>query len=751
MSYTYTFYIYINSITDLQNLTKQTSKPTVSFENYNVEALLYRNLPEGSPLESNVLSNPCEYVTADKNCIPCTSVACPSYSDYTRTYPITSMKGGMTLQNGTTESLSIASDILPKLTTPLTNTQFITFRNMKASDSSMSIDVPSGSCSTTQSLCSQSYDFYESGGNGTSFFYKNGTAYTTSQSVGSKTTYGIGCKYFYPPLGVCNPSKGSNSLKNYPIGTTFLNPLTVSTENSYYLNIVAGVCHLINSPNISKPPPNVSPNSPYSGISPNSSSNTSLVGNSNCSFTGVGQFNYNVFIENAAAGISEMQVFNGFVPVDLLYNGKPTFTCPINQLLPAYSKAPNNGNSSTGYKNPFSSASSIQKKYSYYSYGNLKPTVSLFLGESKENAMDGTPSAIFQAVYTLTESDFQLQGIQNQILDMLNFYNTLYSFTNSEFTKPTISTSFTERLNSSNENFGTVTMNESSDTIPSPVYGYYVDACESAKRIMIDYCTLSGNMANSLCSSTGTGQNLFTNLGLNGSACTDPFSSCSNAWSTYCSNSNTFLSTPCKNYFASGVQSQTYMDEEMQTQLRQICGDSYTAANGKNLSSSFYDICGCYLPESVYNDILEKYNIQGQPVGSVQCWYPSCRSSSTPLMNSAYLKCPDTSVSTCIQKSFINLTDVNGNIKNINASINQIMKKCNATQVFDEEKNNPVVPDTTNAPIKVTIGSGEYDNVILPTGSLTYPNTAKRFYPGGFVAVVLIVFCFLAALLVTSA
>ena len=298
MSYTYTFYIYINSITDLQNLTTKSSTQTVNFENYNVEALLYRNLPQGSPLESNVLSNPCEYITTVDECNLCSPIPCANYSDYTRTYPITSMKGGLTIQSNTTESLSIASDILPKLSTPLTNTQFITFRNMTASDSNMSIDIPSGSCTSTQltsSSCWQSAKFYDNGtGNGQSFFYKNGTAYTSSQSVGSKTTYGIGCKFFYPPLGVCNPPSGS-SLKNYPIGTTFYNPLTVAGDNSsnaYYLNTVAGVCHLINSPNIKKSAISTSPGNPYTGISANSSSNTSLVNNPNCSFTGIGQYNY---------------------------------------------------------------------------------------------------------------------------------------------------------------------------------------------------------------------------------------------------------------------------------------------------------------------------------------------------------------------------------------------------------------------------------------------------------------------------
>ena len=74
MSYTYSFYIYINSITDLQNLTTTSSTQTVNFENYNVEALLYRNLPQGSPLENNVLSNPCQYITAEEGCTVCSQI-----------------------------------------------------------------------------------------------------------------------------------------------------------------------------------------------------------------------------------------------------------------------------------------------------------------------------------------------------------------------------------------------------------------------------------------------------------------------------------------------------------------------------------------------------------------------------------------------------------------------------------------------------------------------------------------------------
>ena len=67
---------------------------------------------------------------------------------------------------------------------------------------------------------------------------------------------------------------------------------------------------------------------------------------------------------------------------------------------------------------------------------------------------------------------------------------------------------------------------------------------------------------------------------------------------------------------------------------------------------------------------------------------------------------------------------------------------------FDENQNFPVVPDTTVAPTKVTIGAGEYDDIMLPEGQFTSTNVAKRFYPGGFVAVVLVVFFFLAALMI---
>ena len=80
--------------------------------------------------------------------------------------------------------------------------------------------------------------------------------------------------------------------------------------------------------------------------------------------------------------------------------------------------------------------------------------------------------------------------------------------------------------------------------------------------------------------------------------------------------------------------------------------------------------------------------------------------------------------------------------------MNQVLQKCNATQVFDENQNFPVVPDTTVAPTKVTIGAGEYDDIMLPEGQFTSTNVAKRFYPGGFVAVVLVVFFFLAALMI---
>ena len=779
MSLSYTFYIYINNTIDLENICTIEDTLTVPYQNYDLNACLFKNLPQQlypkytgctsiiSPCVNNnsMSSNYC--FTRDYNMKNFGQNSIPFENPpLSSCWPVNSLPGGISdyESQNTSYDLSLISGSYSQIK----NNRFVTFRNSTisetssnptigfwSSDNGVSHDITvSGTTYSftfySKTTCSTSIatvnNYYEQNSNTANFFYINNDTSTEVNSLPMKyysqnpnvpyQTSGIGVKYFFPALGTTNPPSVSSSnnpsgksLDDYPLGTKFVSPYE---SNSSTTNSSTPTTNSINSFVL----PQVS--AEVLGIC--------CPGGSNL-LTGLGYYAYGYVY------FGYVDTSQAYVSLDLMHFGTPTLVLPLYQLKDPYTTEPTIQNDE--YINPFLNK---PRTNSYYSYGIFSnPTVQLVLGEQLPNATEYTPSALFSVTYTIQESDLQNPDNLYSIMDLLNFYNNLYSYANTEFTSQKISANFDYPVNMKQENsYGS--FKASYSNMDSPVYSYYQESCESAKRLIIDYCLQSKNMGNPLCSAPiivdGVSENLnLPNLKMGQySPCRDPFSNCQESWSSYCQNTSNCLNTYCEAYFTSGyVDNATYLDESIQIELRNVCSNFYENApmstpspdgvSSKILPENFYTICGCYLPDSVYQKYLNEYYVSGQPLGSNQCWYMPCATSSTAPVNSNFLKCPDTAVATCVQQSYLDLKTNGGNIENNDFTVNQTIKKCSTESLF-KEGTTPQISSNQSATMDPTNYNFNFNEVEGGlSGSIKIP---FRYFPRGFVLTVLFIFgvCF---------
>ncbi len=808
----YDFFIYVNSTSDLTNFCTLVKNTTVSYSNYNVQPCLYRYLPSSYGFSQDDLTNNCNtfntlsevsesitsgltantytnpMMTASTTCSDQT-IAYNGYPSNTNYFPVNSLPTGQTTfaSSGLKSEMSIYNDVLPKLSINSTK-QFVTFRNMTCSDSGPKVYIPNNN-QTNNSLTyynNNTISGTPSGGfsvninngqsqqstTGNGIYYNNN--WVLSLTLPSQSTSGIGCKYFSPVLGTSNPSQdvttsnsSNNNLIDYPIGTKYETGVKNSANNNeidvdnFYLCIQAGIVCNIGIPQdevVGVIEGNAFDKTGTETKSKETSQNQVPFG-----FTGIAipAYPFNscsasqFFDDSCEASLAAATIL---APVDILCSGSPKLKVGIYQLKTGYNKAPNISN---GYTNPFENLS--QSSYGYYNYGIFKnPTVSFFLGEQSQNATENLPSALFKISYKINKSDLLQSNAQYQIMDLLNFYNFAYSL-GKEFYQETLADSYSVPLSGSTmntlsqttaaptNNYGTVSR---ASSYPNPMYRYWLNSCQSAKSLIIDYCNASGSMSSTICSEMLNGSFSLQYLNLYASPCTsidksNDFSQCAAGWKTYCTDTSTFLSKECTNYFqGSLVDDEKYMNEATQEQLRTVCANYYNAQkNTTNLSNTFYNTCGCFMPDSVYTDYLKEYEIYGQPVGPNQCWYPPCASSSIPLMNKINLNCPNTSVATCVQKSMLNLVDENGNIMNNNFSVDQVLSQCANSQNIYSEDGQVKDSDVPTVPPAPTLKPGS-TTFTIPTSDLTPIVIPSPYYPKGFVITVLGIFTALLLLIV---
>lgn len=584
--------------------------------------------------------------------------------------------------------------------------------------------------------------------------------------VNSYKTYGIGCRYFFSPLYCVFNDNTNNSLQNYAPGYSYslkntLPPYNYGcyrSEPSCWNNdnkdmSICGTRYLFKEYE----------NSPYGCTT--SGSTTLQVYNPTTELFWDGTIpfmTYNYPTPNIIAakpnricsGITcdvNIRYFlcsyvdgkNG----DILYQSDITFKIPVHELIP-YTQAPTIVG--TQYVNTFTDSNF---KFGYYDYGYFSnPTVYLISSEM-ESQNTSTPSALYAIQYNLSESDFLQNDILPQILDLLNFYDRIFGYTNPVYSQATFSTNY--EVNSvpyrsyynKDGNLQTPEANKTTqiveplyqitsnlDNVENIYHEYYLNSLNSAKLLITDYCTYSNNMLAALCS----GELYFPYLDINESPCVDDYSDCNIGWTKFCTDPNYYNTEPCLNYFSSGYLPNGTMSNDIQQELRTVCANVYNNSNPNDLeNTNFYDVCGCYLPNEVYEDFQKELLTTGQSVGSTQCWFMPCTQSNFAITNPLYLECPDTSVATCVQKSYINLQAENADIKNNTIVVNQVIKECTAQISKDEQDDKPTETPTDY----------EYENVSVKPADFTEPTQVIPFYPIGFCVTVILTFC-LAVILI---
>jgi hypothetical protein len=77
---------------------------------------------------------------------------------------------------------------------------------------------------------------------------------------------------------------------------------------------------------------------------------------------------------------------------------------------------------------------------------------------------------------------------------------------------------------------------------------------------------------------------------------------CQTGWYNYCNQPATFTSNACQNFYSSSYKNGS-LDSTVRTNLKNLCA-TITMTNGvlnETIDPTIQSVCGCYLPDSVYN------------------------------------------------------------------------------------------------------------------------------------------------------
>jgi len=364
--------------------------------------------------------------------------------------------------------------------------------------------------------------------------------------------------------------------------------------------------------------------------------------------------------------------YNVYIPID--YKGQPLFINGIYQPLPS--------NNIKGFYNNSPLNTQLEKATITVMDAKVvteQPSVTvsnkIIPGEefNSSNSINYTFTlpkqsyGIYSIEYTLKESDF-IKELGYKILDLLYLQQSLFNTFSVDFKNSCYWKSSTAYLN----------------------------------QLVIDYCQKTGDMSLPLCS-----DKFLPFSFLNQSPCSKNLSSCAEGWDKFCSEDSNYNSDSCLNYYSNSYDKNNLYPSVI-SDLKQMCGNIYNKETDKNnLSNDFYDICGCYLPEEVYNN-SSKDNDE-LTYENRQCWYLPCINSS--ILPSVNPKCPDNEIINCIQRQYIT-TENTQTGKESTIMTETSIKKCNAESIKKEITTPNVIEnfkmDTSNKSTKKII-----DNILI--------------------------------------
>ena len=148
-----------------------------------------------------------------------------------------------------------------------------------------------------------------------------------------------------------------------------------------------------------------------------------------------------------------------------------------------------------------------------------------------------------------------------------------------------------------------------------------------------------------------------------------------------------YQSILCQNFYNGSYGTDGQMQMNARSTLETVCQDIYNTTEDKStLDEVYQSYCGCYLPYNVYENYRKTYSLAPESIGPNQCWYLPCMSSSFPPYQTFKQSCPTSTISNCIQTTYVTLSDSNGgNIEKNNITVNQTIKNCKATENTNEQ------------------------------------------------------------------
>jgi hypothetical protein len=204
----------------------------------------------------------------------------------------------------------------------------------------------------------------------------------------------------------------------------------------------------------------------------------------------------------------------------------------------------------------------------------------------------------------------------------------------------------------------------------------------SVEQLIIDYCNNNGCMADPLCSTTCTPANYFGQTNNTNLCCNS--NSCQQGYLQYCNNTNNFTNPTCQNFYANSYtnnQMSPCVQSFLTNQCTQQCtsGSSATSVN-ETISTNLADVCGCFLPQSVYTAFENQVTQADPSINSVvfnepQCYYPMCTNAT--ILKLLNYTCPSNNIITCINNNYTTL-NAGGNIVNTNLT-NEEIDQCQIT------------------------------------------------------------------------
>jgi hypothetical protein len=133
--------------------------------------------------------------------------------------------------------------------------------------------------------------------------------------------------------------------------------------------------------------------------------------------------------------------------------------------------------------------------------------------------------------------------------------------------------------------------------------------------------------------------------------------------------------------------------------LQNRCERYSSQVNDVNLTSDYLSVCGCYLPENNYTDILDANPTFSENVGGFekrQCWYSPCIYANVKPVVPQMMICNDNEITNCVQRTVINFESGGGSVSDNNVIVNKYANHCGG------DPQNATAPVQNSTPTSLT-------------------------------------------------